>query len=54
MFDAELLDELFTQVAKKKLMAEIHEWIIYTGPLEVQEIYRLYLERTNNDIKIDE
>ena len=54
MLDAELLDRLFTEVAKKKMMKDIHEWIIYTAPPEVLEIYRGYLDAQEADIKIDE
>lgn len=54
VLDAELLDRLFTEAAKKKLMKEIHEWIIYTAPPEVLEIYRGYLDAQQADIKIDE
>ena len=54
VLDAELLDRLFTEAAKKKLMKEIHEWIIYTAPPEVLEIYRGYLDSQEADIKIDE
>lgn len=55
MLNVELIEELFTQAAKKKLMKDIHEWIIYTGPPEVLEMYQKYLERCNDDeIKIDE
>lgn len=54
VLDAELLDRLFTEVAKKKMMKDIHEWIIYTAPPEVLEIYRGYLDAQEADIKIDE
>ena len=55
VLNVELIEELFTQQAKKKLMKEIHEWIIYTGPPEVLEMYQKYLERCNDgEIKIDE
>ena len=54
VLDVELLDRLFTEAAKKKLMKEIHEWIIYTAPPEVLEIYKGYLDAQEADIKIDE
>lgn len=55
MLDAELLDSILTKVAKERLMADIHEWIIYTGPPEVVKIYKEYLEQSSAyDIKIDE
>ena len=55
LFDAELLEHLFAEAAKKKLMKEIHEWIIYTAPPEVLEIYRGYLDAQQaQEIKIDE
>lgn len=44
MVDTEALAEAFEEVAKKKLMKEVHEWIIYTAPLGVHEVYRTYLD----------
>ena len=55
VLDAELLDRLFTDVAKKKMMKDIHEWIIYTAPPDILKMYREYLDRTQEqEIKIDE
>lgn len=44
VIDPEALAEAFDKVSKERLMKEIHEWVVYTAPLGVHEIYRTYLD----------
>lgn len=44
VIDSEALAEAFDKVFKERIMKEIHEWVVYTAPLGVQEIYRTYLD----------
>ena len=44
VIDSEALAEAFDKVSKERIMKEIHEWVVYTAPLGVQEIYRTYLD----------
>ena len=57
MLDANLLNSIVEKVAKERLLAEIHEWIIYTAPPDVIKIYKEYLEQSQAheiEIKDDE
>lgn len=44
VIDPKALVEAFDKVSKEKLRKEIHEWVVYTAPINVHEIYKAYLE----------
>jgi len=44
VIDPKALVEAFDKVSKEKLLKEVHEWIVYTAPLNVHEIYKAYLD----------
>ena len=55
MFDPIALEEAFDKAARGHMMKIVREWIIYTAPPEVLEIYHEYERITQRDeIKIDE
>ncbi len=55
MVDSDTLNEAIETVAKERLMKEIHEWIVYTAPLGVHQVYRTYLDLLDKkQIKVDE
>jgi len=55
VIDPYALNEAIEKISKERMMKEIHEWIVYTAPNSVSEIYRAYLDiLEKNDIKIDE
>lgn len=55
MFDPTALDQAFYEVAQKEMKKKVHEWIIYTAPPDILEIYKRYLEITESqEIRIDE
>jgi hypothetical protein len=55
MFDLDALDQAFYEVSKKEMQKKVHEWIIYTAPPEILEIYKRYLEiASDQEIDIDE
>ena len=47
MIDSEALEEAIINVAKDQLMREIHEWIVYTAPVGVNQLYKEYLDIVN-------
>ena len=44
VIDPEALAEAFDKVAKDRLMKEIREWVVYTAPPHIHELYRTYLD----------
>jgi hypothetical protein len=55
MIVPELLEQALQEVAEDRLKAQIREWIVFTAPVEVQQVYKRYLELLDeNEIRIDE